>query len=87
MDYSDLLAKIQVYFTILNFLEPTQPWGWHHPDLVKWMADNHVDSYRSLDEMHLRVILTALEKVYERLYDRHMSRRAAQLPEKATTHA
>ena len=58
MDYSDLLAKIQVLFRSLAFLEPSQNWSWHHPALVEWMNQNAIEFHHVLDKAQLWVVFS-----------------------------
>jgi len=64
MDRLDLIAKVQVYFRVLEYLQPDQPWGWEHPMLVDWMNRYGIQSKWHMEEEHLQVLVSSLEKTY-----------------------
>ncbi|MBD2259897.1 hypothetical protein [Pseudanabaena sp. FACHB-2040] len=49
IDISPMLAEIQVSFTRLERLAPTEgPWSWQHPTLRRWMEQNGFQSHNQL---------------------------------------
>lgn len=86
MDWSDLLAQIQVYFSVLSFLEPNQQWGWHHPALAEWMDANQIGAITAMDEAQLWTVLQSLQKAHARAHTAYVVKiKAERLPVEATT--
>lgn len=74
MEYIDLLAKIQVLFRSLAFLEPSEEWGWKHPALQQWMGHRGIASRSHLETKHLQIILRSLEKRHSAAQQRYRSK-------------
>lgn len=86
MDWSDLLAEIQVYFSVLSFLEPEQQWSWQHPALAEWMAANHISAVVAMDEAQMWTVLQSLRKAHSKAHAAYIVRTTAdRLPATATT--
>lgn len=67
-DLSDLIASIEVWFTVLKFFEPDELWGWQNPILQQWQLKHGYGHRREMPAAALWLINRALERRYRTRY-------------------
>ena len=64
-DLSDLIASIEVWFTVLRFFEPDEMWSWENPTLQQWQVKHGYGHWREMPAPALWIVNRALERRYK----------------------